>query len=196
MPTNSSDHLLKSLKNNSLIRHTLQPTRIRDNQSQNILDLLITNGDIIDNIEFNDPIGHSDHVVLKFNYAFMDNIDYYSNPIFCCDKGDYDKLRTFVQTELQNLSINNESVVNYIWNQMKLIIQEGVKKYVPTVRTTSNSKKFHKIGDDLKKDIKRKHRLWTRYRETNKKAVEKSYKELKNNIKNKIKKIIQGEYRI
>ena len=62
---------------------------------------------------------------------------------------------------------------------MKLIIQEGIKKYVPIVKTTSNSKKCHKIGDDLKKDIKRKYRLWTRYRETNNKAVEKSYKELK-----------------
>ena len=123
----------------------------------------------------------------------MDNIDYYTNPIFCYDKGDYDKLKTFVQTELQNLSINNESDVNYIWNQMKLIIQEEVKKYVLIVKTTSNSKKFHKIGDDLKNDIKRKYRLWTRYRGTNNKAVEKSYKELKNNIKNKIKKIIQGE---
>ena len=89
----------------------------------------------------------------------MDNIDYYTNPIFCYDKGDYDKLKTFVQTELQNLSINNESDVNYIWNQMKLIIQEEVKKYVLIVKTTSNSKKFHKIGDDLKNDIKRKYRL-------------------------------------
>ena len=131
-------------------------------------------------------------VVLKFNYAFMDNIDYYTNPIFY-NKGDYDKLRTFVQTELQNLSIKNECNLNYIWNQMKLIIQEGVKKYVPIFKTTSNCKKFHKIGDDFKKDIKRKHRLWTRYRETNNKAVEKSCKELKNNIKNKIKKIIQDE---
>ena len=82
MPTNSSDHFCKSLKNNFLIQHILQPTRIRDNQSQNILDLLITNGDIIDNIEFNDPLRHSDHMVLKCNYAFVDNIDYYTNPIF------------------------------------------------------------------------------------------------------------------
>ena len=107
-----------------LIQQILQPTRIRDNQSQNILDILKTNGDIVDNIEFNDPIGHSDHVVLKFNYAFIDIIDYNTNPIFCNDKSDYDKLRTFIQTELQNLSINNESDVNYIWNQMKLIIQK------------------------------------------------------------------------
>ena len=55
--------------------------------------------------------------------------------------------------------------------------------YVPIAKTTSNSKKCRKIGDDLKNDIKRKHRLWTRYRETNNKAVEKFYKELKNNIK-------------
>ena len=38
---------------------------------------------VTDNIEFNDLIGHSDHVVLKFNFAFMNNIDYYTNPKFC-----------------------------------------------------------------------------------------------------------------
>ena len=118
MATNSSDHFVKSLKNNFLIQHILQLSRFRDNQSQNILDLLITNSDIVDNIEVNDPIGHSDHVVLKFNCAFRDKIDYYTNPIFCYDKGDYDKLMTFVQTGLQNIIINNKSDVNYIWNQM------------------------------------------------------------------------------
>ena len=69
----------------------------------------------------------------------MDCIDYYTNPIFGYDKDDYDKLRIFVQNEFQNIIINNESDVNYIWNQMKLIIQEGVKKYVPIVKTISNS---------------------------------------------------------
>ena len=123
----------------------------------------------------------------------MDYIDYYTNSIFCYDKGNYDKLRIFIQNESQNINTNNESDVNYIWNQMKLVIREGVEKYVPNVKTISNSKKFHKIGDDLKNDIKRKNRLWTRYRETNNKEVEKSNKELRNNIKNKIKKIIQDE---
>ena len=31
MAINSSDHFVKSLKNNFLIQHILQPTRIRDN---------------------------------------------------------------------------------------------------------------------------------------------------------------------
>ena len=39
MANNTSDLFLTSLKNNFLIQHILQPTRIRENQNQNILDL-------------------------------------------------------------------------------------------------------------------------------------------------------------
>ena len=35
-------------------------------QNQNILDLIITNGNFIKDIEYQDPIGNSDHVVLIF----------------------------------------------------------------------------------------------------------------------------------
>ena len=59
------DRFVKNLKSNFFTQHILQLTRNRDNQSQNMLDLLITNGDIVNNIELHDPIGHSDHVVLK-----------------------------------------------------------------------------------------------------------------------------------
>ena len=157
MANNTSDLFLTSLKNNFLIQHILQPTRIRENQNQNILDLLITNGDFIDSVDYLEPVGHSDHVVLKFNYPLMDSIEPCINPIYCNDKGDYDTLRNFVQNDTQYITINNQSDVNNIWNQMKLIILEGVKKFVPIVKSSSNSKKHHKIGNELKNDIKRKH---------------------------------------
>ena len=48
----------------------------------------------------------------------------------------------FVQTELQNIILNNESDENYILNKIKLIIYEGVKKYVPIIKTMSNNKNF------------------------------------------------------
>ena len=132
------------------MQHILKPTRIRDNQNQNILDLLITNGDIVENTEFLDTMEHSNHVVLKFNYALMDYIDCCTNPIFYFDKSDYDKLRNSVQTKLRNIIINNESDVNSAWNQITLIIHEKFTKYVPIVKTMSNNKKVHKKEDDLK----------------------------------------------
>ena len=66
MAVKSRDRFVKNLKSNFLMQQILQLTRNRDNQSQNILNLLITNGDIVNNIELHDPIGHNDHVVLKF----------------------------------------------------------------------------------------------------------------------------------
>ena len=53
--------------------------------------------------------------------------------------------------------------------------------------------KEHKLLDNVKKDIRKKHRLWTRYRETNDKEVEKLYKQMRNKVKLDIKKLIQAE---
>ena len=47
-------------------QHVINTTRIRGMQNQNILDLIITNGNLIKDIEYQDPIGISDHVVLIF----------------------------------------------------------------------------------------------------------------------------------
>jgi len=45
---------------------TLCPTRYREHNEPSVLDLVLTNSDIIEDLEYLSPIGKSDHVLLGF----------------------------------------------------------------------------------------------------------------------------------
>ena len=50
-----------------LIQSVVSPTRTRVNQNSNVLDLVLSNYDNIDNLKHSAPIGKSDHHVLSFD---------------------------------------------------------------------------------------------------------------------------------
>ena len=57
------------MHDNFLFHHILEPTRYRENQTSNILDLIITNDQTnIENINFLPSLGVSDHVLIKFDF--------------------------------------------------------------------------------------------------------------------------------
>ena len=62
---------------------------------------------MIDNIEYNEPIGDSDLLVLEFKIPWN-----YSNKVnettqYYYDSGDYKKLREFVKININQIKINN-----------------------------------------------------------------------------------------
>ena len=64
----NSFKLLECLRDNFSYQLIDKPTRVREGQTQNILDLLITNKDEwITNIDYLDPLGASDHIQLMID---------------------------------------------------------------------------------------------------------------------------------
>ena len=72
--TNYNDLFIANLNDNFLSQHVLEPTRIRLDQTQNILDLIISNGEFINNINYSEPVGFSDHEVLTFDCDWKENV--------------------------------------------------------------------------------------------------------------------------
>ena len=99
-------------------------------------------------------------------------------------------MRKYFQEELKEFQINDDSMVEQRWERLKEIIYKGKKNYIPTIKIKTTKKKEHTLPDNVKKDIRKKHRLWTRYRETNDKEVDKLYKQMRNKVKLDIKKLI------
>ena len=67
---NSWNHkILEIMYDFVLTQHIEQYTRVRGTDNPSLLDLLFTrNENEVENIEYNSPLGKSDHVVLKWNY--------------------------------------------------------------------------------------------------------------------------------
>ena len=60
--------LLEGVRDNFLFQHVKQATRMRHNQQDSILDLILTNEEnMIDNMKFLPPLGKSDHVTIQFS---------------------------------------------------------------------------------------------------------------------------------
>ena len=53
------------LRKNYLYQHIKSPTRYREKQKANVLDLVITDGDFIASIDIQSPLGKSDHAVME-----------------------------------------------------------------------------------------------------------------------------------
>ena len=107
--------------------------------------------------------------------------------------GDYNRMRKYFQEELKEFQINNDSIVEEKWEKLKEIIYKGKKHYIPTIKIKTTKKKDYTLPDNVKKDVRKKRRLWTRYRETNDKEVEKLFKQMRNKVKLDTKMLIQTE---
>lgn len=63
------EKFMESIRDSYLHQHILGYTRTRDNSEPSTIDLVFTNEEhMIDKIEYESPLGRSDHVVLTFNY--------------------------------------------------------------------------------------------------------------------------------
>ena len=57
---------LNTVLDTNLVQHIRNPTRIIPGQTPSVLDLVLTSGDDVSNIDYFDPIGSSDHSTLSF----------------------------------------------------------------------------------------------------------------------------------
>ena len=188
---------LKCLNNNFLNQHVINATRIRGMQNQNILDLIITNGNFIKDIEYQDPIGNSDHVVLTFKCMLeIDKNQETLKTKYNFNKGDYNKLREYITQNINEIIKDENDDINSFWNKFKNLVLEGMEQCIPKIKINGNENKSmwkRYISKELKSTINKKHRLWTRYMETGNQIILNKYKEITNKIRNETRKLLKQE---
>ena len=59
------------------MQHITFPTRARGSNEPSLLDLVISNDDFIDNIEYLSPLGKSDHSVLSISCKIQQQMEDY-----------------------------------------------------------------------------------------------------------------------
>ena len=96
-----SDHpstkLIETIRDNFLFQHISTPTRFRQNQQPNTLDLIFTNEEqFIQQAEISHSLGLSDHCIISFDivskYEVYDESDSLCQNYFILDRGDYPSL--------------------------------------------------------------------------------------------------------
>jgi len=88
----------------NFLTHVHNPTRCRGSNEPSILDLVLTDGDLLNTIEWLSPLGKSDHSVLLITCDINISNKKFGKQ-FNCSKGDYDNLCNFMDIDwTQSLS--------------------------------------------------------------------------------------------
>ena len=163
----SSQLLVDFLMSTRMLQLVDQPTRIRRNQQPSTLDLvMISDANLLANLEYLDPIGKSDHVLIKADMQLC----------FTPRKRTitFSRLVTNyedINTRLSNIDwsfISTHTDVSSSWDAFKLRLQEIIDSCSSRVTVKKSSTKPWIDGKILKL-INKKRSLWRTYKRTSSK---------------------------
>ena len=154
------------LRKNYLYQHIKSPTRYREKQKANVLDLVITNGDCIAAIDIQSPLGKSDHAVMEM-VCILEYEQHKDTKKYNWAMGNYEEMCTFLRSKWGNEEdIKNITDVNEMWMNIKDVIEAGIEKFVPKIKQWKKAQWKHPVNAAERAAIRRKHRLWNRLRKT------------------------------
>ena len=138
--TSSSENFVETLRDNFLIQNVKLPTRARGSDTPHILDLVLTNENFIEDIDYMAPLGKSDHCVLNIKCEWHGEI-IKQIPKLNYNKGDYEAFKAFLNIDWNDTLVKYENDVESMWTTFKNIIMEGTKSFIPEIKQFSTWKK-------------------------------------------------------
>ncbi|MES9879908.1 MAG: reverse transcriptase family protein [Sedimenticola sp.] len=165
--THHEHKFIECIQDNFLFQHISEVTRVRDNQSSNILDLVLTNDEHdVAEISILPSLGVSDHVTILFSYLCSFKEYHTGVPTLKYGRCDY---KAF-SDEWSDIDWNeefNDCDINDMWEIFASRYEDSVAKHVPKVIPKKGCKpKPLWITGDALKCIKDKKHAWSRYRAT------------------------------
>ena len=171
----STEHVttrfIECIRDGFLFQHVKQPTHYSGpDQTSNILDLVMTNEEgMIDEIEYDVPIGNSHHVTLKwtlncYKERTVSKIDKYSY-----DKGNYEEIRRKLGSIDWTTDLANKSV-DEMWLFILNSITSAVRQYIPhrAIKLGNDIRRRRPVwmNDTLLARIRKKKKSFERYQAT------------------------------
>ena len=163
-----------------MTQHITEPTRWRDGQRSNTLDLIFTNRDgLISDLQILSPIGKSYHAVLLFKVHCK--FTEFQEPVqkTMWERGNYQAMRSDLNIDWQ--CILKDKDVEDSWHIIREYISESTHKHVP-IYTFTSRKKYRQIWmtSECITKVKEKCRSWRKYMKTKHRSDKLKYTRLRN----------------
>ena len=173
-------HFLNTLYECFLIQHVSEPTRYRDGEKPNLLDLIISGDEsMVQDLTYHPPLGESDHICLRFIVPLnAHQVD--MTPSHNIYKGNYEKMKNDLrQYDWKDLLCNSfEKDYDVFFN----ILQHTLEKNTPLSRKATDKKNIYMTNEALRMKNK-KCRLWKRYLTTRARYDRVNYVQCKNDLR-------------
>ncbi|CAG2209803.1 unnamed protein product [Mytilus edulis] len=191
--TESNEYkFLENLQENFLFQHVTRPTRWRGTNTPHTLDLILTNEEnMISNLEYQSPLGKSDHCTMKFDFSCYTNIKSKPKLIKLFSRGNYIKIKEELNKIKWSELLQKENDINENWKSVLSIIQDMDKKYIPTKerKQIGRGKNNFPMDKNTIDKIKRKNILSKKITHNNDPEVRKEYNKIRNQVKSRVNKL-------
>ena len=139
--THSSHSFLETCRDLFLHQYVTQPTRYREEEKANILDLVLsTEDDLVSGIEYLPGLGRSDHVCMILNLSCNKKVRPNGDrPKFAYYRGDFDKLRSMASVINWEQSYDMEVEAQYEFFSQE--IQKLITDCIPSASQPESAKK-------------------------------------------------------
>nr|VZI43127.1 unnamed protein product [Spirometra erinaceieuropaei] len=152
--------LLRTSDNLLLTQHVMFPTRVREGQQMNCLDLVFNkSSDNIDVVNCLPPLGQSDHVVLMWEYTL------FSLPAQPLDsrpniwRGDFGQMKKDLSPIGWASTLSGD--VKEAWCQLKELVHNLICNHCPVMRRRLTNRPLW-LTPSLKKEVNKRRKLWKR----------------------------------
>ena len=159
---------MKFYRDSFLHQHVTFNTHLRGCQTPILIDPVMTNEEcMIKNLEGKAPLGNSHHQLICFRYICYTTVHTSQNERYLYQKGDYDKLKKYVQeVDMSNHVVNLG--LEEAWRSVKETILEAVKDCVPK-RKAGSSRASNKpiwFNEEILDKLKNKRQAYRKYNKT------------------------------
>ena len=151
---------LEVIKDTYLTQHIAEPTRFRESEQSNILDLVFSNEEhMIDNIALLPGLGKSDHCIITFNFICYLQDSALDSQKLNYFKGDYVAIKESLSDYDWDKYLNN---VDEFWEHFYEQITQAMQKHIPISKGRASFRKpwMNKCTAEA---IDKKRRAWVRY---------------------------------
>ena len=175
------------IQNNFLTQLVKEPTRYRQGEQANILDLILTDTpELINNIKICPPLGDKgDHNVILFEYDVPpENIPQAGK--FSYYKGNYNEMAQLLEGINWELELNHKDS-GESWTLFHKQIQELMYRFIPTSKGNRKKRNLW-INTEYKQAVRDKNKVWNTYKKNKSIDNWESFKHIRNRTNKIIKK--------
>ena len=181
---NSDEHMfIECLQDNYMFQTINKPTRRRGTNKPNILDLIVTQDEnCISEIEYQTPLGKSDHCVITFKYTCCVCPKIINKERRRYNKANYQAIREDL-SKFDRHTYLNEDDINNNWKIFRIKINEIENKHIPIVKI-KGGKKGNQIplNKDILLKIKEKKSLSRKLENSHDKTIRVKYNRIRNQV--------------
>lgn len=192
----TSNSFLNTLQHNLLSQHIYEPTHYRALQTQNILDLVITNKDFLSDLNFLPPLGKSHHIIVHFNLFLKEStFSTVATTKYLFGKANFVGMREFVGSYEWEENLKDVKDVDECWSKIKNVLHIAKDKFVPKVKIKPSATRSRRdpVPKPMLDKIREKRRLFKVYKKFPTKLNLDAYARVRNQVKWESRKLVKSK---